>query len=109
MVGKSMRCPVCQEVFVVQPAPGGDPAPPPAGEKAPAPDSPPRTRTDAPPVTSRSGNVTDFVPVLTDVSTVRPVAPPGPPVPPAKPRESVWSDKIKPPAAPEFPWDEGPR
>src|SRR5690242_2409615 len=75
MVSKSMRCPVCQEVFVVQPAPAGGP-PPADMEKAPPAAGPPRTRTDAPPVVSRSGNVTDFVPVLTDVSAVRPAQPP---------------------------------
>lgn len=108
MVGKSMRCPVCQEVFVVQPAPAGGLPPAPGAEKPPTMDSPARPRTDAPPVVSRSGNVSDFVPVLTDVSAARPASPP-PVAPPAKPRESSWSDKVKPPTAPEFPWDHGPR
>jgi outer membrane protein assembly factor BamB len=99
MLGKSMRCTACQEVFVVKEAPGT----PGAVEKPPA--EPPRTRTDSPPVVSRTGNVSDFVPLIKDVA---PANPPPAPVP-AKPREVTWSEKIKTPTAADFPWDEAPR
>lgn len=126
MVGKSMRCPNCHEVFIVRDSgPGSGPTvaatpPAPAQPKpapAPAP-SAPRTRTDAPPVVvSRTGMVTDFVQVIKDVSTAapppaappaRPAAPAAPPAP-IKPKESPRVDKIKPPTSADFPWDEGPK
>jgi hypothetical protein len=107
MVGKTMRCTVCQEVFVVQPAPPGGPPRPAMGEQSPPIDTPPRTRTDAPPVVSRSGNVSDFVQVLTDVSSAAPPVPPAPA--PARSREVTWSDKVKAPTPGDFPWDEAPR
>jgi len=100
MLGKSMRCNVCQEVFVVQPS-APLPSGPASGEKAPPSDNSPRTRTDPPHVASRSGNVSDFVPLL-------PVAPPRPVVPPPSVPKQSWSDKIKPPSSADFPWEEGP-
>ena len=109
MLGKSMRCTVCHEVFIVKEGP----APPKSagGEKPPAaePPGPPRTRTDAPPVVSRSGNVSDFVPVIQDVTPLAPPRPTPPPVQTPKPRPPAWPDKIKPPTAAEFPWEEGPK
>lgn len=123
MVGKSMRCPVCQEVFVVKeaaPAAGGKGP----GEKPPATDTPPRSRSDIPPVVSRSGSVSDFVPVITDVAPARPApaAPPRPTPPapaqpqvvttPPPPRPAAGrppATPVKPPAAGDFPWDEGPK
>jgi outer membrane protein assembly factor BamB len=102
MIGKSMRCPNCQEVFIVKDAGGGS-APPAKPEVKPTvPTSAPRTRTD-PPVVSRSGNVTDFVQVIKDVSAA------APPAAPIKPKESPRADKVKPPTSADFPWDEGPK
>ena len=107
MVGKLMRCATCQEMFTVRDA-GPDAAAP--TDKTPPADTPPRTRTDAPAVVSRSGNVSDFVPVIRDVAPAappRPAAPPTPAPTPAKPREMPWADKgVKPPTAADFPWDE---
>src|SRR4051794_20516405 len=117
MAGKLMRCTACQEMFTVFDAgPDGTPAPP-APEKAPPAESLPRTRVDAPAVVSRSGNVSDFVQVIHDVSPAAPprpapVPPPAPvatpPPVPVKPWEAPWAEKgIKPPTAADFPWDEG--
>jgi outer membrane protein assembly factor BamB len=111
MVGKSMRCPKCQEVFLVQDAGPAAGSPSKPVEKLPPTETPPRTRTDAPPVVSRSGNVTDFVPVIKDVSTALPPPKPTPPPPvaPPKPREAPRVEKYQPPTAAEFPWEEEPR
>jgi outer membrane protein assembly factor BamB len=111
MAGKTMRCTVCQEVFVVRPAPPGGSTPLEPAERPPATDTPPRSRTDAPPVVSRTGNVTDFVPLVTDVTPAAPArsAPPTAAAPPERPRQTQWSDELRPPpAAPLFPWEEGP-
>src|SRR5262245_28802170 len=108
MVGKSMRCPVCQEVFVVRDS-GAPPARGGADEKAPPADSAARPRTDIPPVVSRSGNVSDFVPLLRDVESAVPPRPATAPPPPAKPREPAWTGGKKPPADSDFPWNEGGR
>lgn len=91
MAGKLLRCTACQEMFTVR-----DVGPEP-GEKAPAAD-PPRTRVDGPGVVSRSGNVSDFVPVLRDVTAATP------PRTTARPRPE---QTVKPPTAADFPWDEG--
>jgi outer membrane protein assembly factor BamB len=113
MLGKMMRCPVCHEAFVVRDAGGPAPAsaPPTTVEKPPGPDAPGRTRTDAPPVVSRTGNVSDFVPVIKDVAPVQPPRPPAPPpaAPPAKPREPTRVDQIPPPRPEDFPWEAGAR
>jgi outer membrane protein assembly factor BamB len=113
MLGKSMRCPSCQEVFIVKDA-GPDAAPPTTPEKPPASAGPPRTRTDAPHVVSRTGSVTDFVPVIRDVSAAVPPSPPRPTAPPPaaappRPQEPPRSDKVKPPKPSDFPWEEGPK
>ncbi len=118
MIGKSMRCPVCQEIFIVQDAganatsPTSPSTPANPEEKALVPDSVPRTRTDAPPVVSRSGNVRDFVPIILDVRSAAqpPISDPAPQVPPPKkPTEVPRTLKGKPPASTEFPWNRGPR
>jgi outer membrane protein assembly factor BamB len=113
MIGKSMRCPSCQEVFIVRDAgPGAAPASPKPEEKPPAPTAPPRTRADSPAVVSRSGSITDFVQMIRDVKPATPPLPPtrtAPPtaVPPPKPQEPPRAEKIKPPTPGDFPWDEG--
>jgi hypothetical protein len=88
MAGRLIRCTNCQETFTVTDA-GPD-----ATDKAPPADNPACPRTDAPAVVSRTGSVSDFVPVIRDVA-------------PARPREMPRAEKgIKPPTAADFPWDE---
>jgi predicted Zn finger-like uncharacterized protein len=106
MAGKVMRCTTCQEMFVVRDAG------PEAADQIPEPAS--HTHVDAPPVVSRSGNVTDFVPVITDVAAVQPPRPAPPivhsPTPVAPPREVPWvAQEIKPPASADFRWEESPK
>jgi outer membrane protein assembly factor BamB len=107
MVGKLIRCASCQEMFTVFDA-GPDAAP---TDHAPPAEAPPRPRTDAPAVVSRSGNVSDFVPVIRDVASAQPPRPAAPPAPaPAKPRETPRADKgMKPPTDADFPWNNPPK
>jgi len=110
MIGKSMRCPVCQEIFIVKDAGGSVVPPTKPVENPPAHDVVPRTRTDSPPAVSRSGNITDFVSIIRDVRSAAPPPIPTPtPPPPKKPKEPPRTEKIKPSPPTDFPWNEGPR
>ncbi|HVK07830.1 MAG TPA: MJ0042-type zinc finger domain-containing protein, partial [Gemmataceae bacterium] len=68
LAGKMVRCPTCQEAFIVQ---GVAP-------KVPA-EVPARPRADVPTSTYQSGNVTDFVPLIADATAVPVPKPPPPP------------------------------
>jgi predicted Zn finger-like uncharacterized protein len=105
MIGKLIRCASCHEMFTVTDA--GPDAAPAEIEHAPSPDAPPRTRTDGPAVVTRSGNVSDFVPVLRDVTPAQP--PRSAPAPAtAKAREVPRSDQgLQPPTDADFPWGDG--
>jgi hypothetical protein len=92
LAGKMIRCPACQEAFIVQAA----------GPKVPA-EIPARPRADVPTATYQSGNVTDFVPLIADATAV-----PKPP-PPPRPREPKPLPPRPVPAAKEFPWEGAPR
>ena len=95
MLGKSMRCTVCQEVFIVEPAVRRRQCRQTARRRRPRTAARGRGRTPLGLIAKRQR--IRLRPVLQDVS---PVAPPRPAVPPPpKPRESTWSDKVKPPTS----------
>ena len=73
MHGQSMRCPVCKKVFVAKDL--GEAAAAKPVEVPPPPPAPPRPRSDAPNTNFRSGNVADFVPLITDASLAEPKRP----------------------------------
>ena len=97
LAGKMVRCPSCQEAFIVQ---GTAP-------KVAA-DVPARPRADTPTATYQSGNVTDFVPLIADATAV-PVPKPPPPPPRPQPREPKPLPPRPVPAAKEYPWEAPPR
>jgi hypothetical protein len=99
LLGKPMRCPICRDVFTVEPVPepvSAATTPPPA-EEAPRPaEKPGASRADAPAPRYRTGSITDFLQVLTtEAAPAPPTKPAPPPLPtdaPLLPVEKVFTD-----------------
>ncbi len=117
LLGKGMRCPNCQHVFLVETIDSDPPASTPE-DSAPDPPAPGPTRSgsrvDTPPVPYESGSVADFLPIAeayveaesTDASTPTDVTSPAPP------REIHWSEVAEQSTEPtpppkEIHWSEG--
>ena len=107
LLGKSIRCPICLDIFLVEetaaPAVAGEPT---TDEKPPVDDKPVVARTDAPEPSYKTGTLVDFIQVLPG-EAVPPAARKKKPEPIHRPIERTEPREPAAPAPTEVAWSPG--